>query len=179
MQKPKSIWVGNSEELQAELSRRPSGEVIDIKKKLRTKSSADIDRIVSEIGPKIEAAIDCTACGACCKVLEPQLCPEDSKRLANLESKTEEEFLKTRTTRLENGKRFLHSNPCQYLCGNACSIYAQRPESCADFPHLYRPHFLFRRLTWEHYTLCPIVFNVVESLLLNIQSTENEAQSYL
>jgi len=172
VQKPKPQWVSNPEELRAELSRRPPGEIGDVKKRLRRKASADIDRRVAEIGPKIEAAIDCKACGACCKVLEPQLSSEDVKRLARLESKTKEEFLEARTNSLENGTLFLKATPCRYLCGNSCSIYAQRPESCADFPHLYRAHFMFRRLTWEHYTLCPIVFNVIEQLLSDVPSND-------
>jgi Fe-S-cluster containining protein len=89
-----------------------------------------------------------------------------------LESKTKEEFLEARTNSLENGTLFLKATPCRYLCGSSCSIYAQRPESCADFPHLYRAHFMFRRLTWEHYTLCPIVFNVIEQLLSDVPSND-------
>ncbi len=165
METPPRAWVKNAEELRAELSKREVDEATAIKKRLKELGSEGVDARVAAIGPKVEAAIDCTQCAACCKVLEPELSQADLGRLPAIEGLGLVEFARTRTESSNSGKVFLKAGPCAHLKGGSCSIYAQRPESCADFPHLYRPHFMYRRLIWEHYTLCPIVFNVVQCII--------------
>lgn len=157
--------MNTSEELRAVLTNRAPQFVDDVKKQLRKLGSEYVDNRVAVVGPQIEASVDCTRCAACCKILEPELSQNDLNRLAEIENLSPEVFTQRRTEISNSGKVFLKSAPCRFLNCGACSIYSMRPESCADFPHLYRPHFLFRRLIWEHYSMCPIVFNVVEHLL--------------
>jgi len=169
METPARAWVSNAEELRAELANRGQGFVKEVKNQLRKRGSEHIDARVGALGPQVEAAVDCTRCAACCKVLEPELSHEDVQRLAEIQSQSAAEFTQLSTETSNSGKVFLKASPCRFLKAGSCSIYASRPESCADFPHLYRPYFLFRRLIWEHYSLCPIVFNLVE--LLRDEST--------
>jgi Fe-S-cluster containining protein len=164
MQLPPRAWVNTADELRTELLNREPRFVEGVKKQLRKLGSEYVDKRVAAMGPRVEAAIDCKRCAACCKVLEPELSQNDLSRLAKIENQSVAAFAEIRTDTSNSGKTFLKAAPCSYLQGGACSIYAERPESCADFPHLYRPHFLFRRLIWEHYSLCPIIFNLVELL---------------
>ncbi len=128
--------------------------------------SKEIDAAVHSLNEKVSAAVDCTQCGNCCKNMNAAMDENEMERLASCLSKSKQEFSKNYCTHDEiENVYFIQSLPCVFLTDNKCTVYAQRPASCAEFPHLNRPNFIFRtKATAGNYKYCPIVFNVVERL---------------
>ena len=63
----------------------------------------------------------------------------------------------------EPGKFVFNKKP--FLKDNLCSRYAYRPKDCKSYPHLDKSGFIFRLINMvENCSICPIVFNVYESL---------------
>lgn len=134
------------------------------RKYLRNFSSAQLDPQVQKIYAEVSAEIDCTQCGNCCKKLEPGLSNEESKRLAQCKGMSHADFLSHHVLQENDELAYLKAKPCIFLTQNKCSIYAQRPVSCADYPHLNKPNFKYNRNVWINAEICPIVFNVLERL---------------
>ncbi|MDX2130061.1 MAG: YkgJ family cysteine cluster protein [Chloroherpetonaceae bacterium] len=144
---------------------------------LRQFPSSLIDPLVQQLYLIVSAEIDCTACANCCKIPRPAVLVSELTPLANAKGMTLAQFIENHTDSIpfldEAGNQefiyYLKPKPCPMLKGNLCSVYQERPLSCADFPHLDKPHFKYRfRQVLENYTLCPIVFDVVERLKLHI-----------
>lgn len=129
-------------------------------------SSKEVDDVFHIIAQEEENKIDCTECGKCCKSLQPAFTDVDVKRIQGVCSNVKE-FLTE-----ENSKEnvfYLKKSPCTFLKGTICSIYDERPASCADYPHLQLPNIKYRkRSIKDNYMLCPIVYNSVESLLVKL-----------
>jgi len=54
--------------------------------------------------------------------------------------------------------------PCPFLEGSRCTVYSDRPQSCAGYPFIgngFRSRLLMHLSNAE---LCPITFNVLERL---------------
>lgn len=131
---------------------------------LKWQDSEEIDEMVHEINDRVTAAIDCIQCANCCKTLQTQMYPEDISRLVKIKSMSEEEIF-SHYLEEDNGDVFLKDVPCTFLEGNKCSIYADRPCDCRDYPHLHKDGFTFRLFgVINNYRYCPIVYNVVEEL---------------
>ncbi len=63
------------------------------------------------------------------------------------------------------GQMIINTIPCHFLLDSKCTIYEQRFNECREFPHLHKPNFTDRLFgTLIHYSICPIIFNVVEEL---------------
>lgn len=124
----------------------------------------DVDEWVMGINRKVEAGIDCLACGRCCTRLMVNIDDAAIARLSERLQLTEAEF---RERFVEGGSfmSFLNAIPCQFLNGKACTVYEIRPDECRNFPQLDRPGFTGRMFgTFSHYGMCPIIYNVVEQL---------------
>ncbi len=141
---------------------------------LKTIPIKQVDEMVRKLNEEISAAIDCTACGNCCKQLEPPVDQEELERLAVFKNLNTVSF-KDKYIGEEAGTQiqFLKCQPCIFLQANRCGIYEQRPASCADYPHLHQPNFKYRwKSIMANYALCPIVFNVVEQLKVKLNYTK-------
>jgi Fe-S-cluster containining protein len=71
----------------------------------------------------MESRVPCGSCNACCKIYDVDLCPWESG--AGLDYHVD-----------ANGKRVLRRNAdgsCVHLIDNRCSVYAQRPLTCATY----------------------------------------------
>lgn len=124
-----------------------------------------LDALVHPIVAEVTAGIDCTQCGNCCKQQEPGVTAGEIEKLAALNHQSTADFITTHVAWDREGVSFLCTQPCIFLTHTTCSIYNSRPLACADFPGLHRPRLKWRlRQVEENYTLCPIVFNVVEKL---------------
>lgn len=138
---------------------------------IRQYKTAVFDPLVHRIAAEVSARIDCTQCGNCCRELHPAVQQEEVPRLAACKGMSPQAFEAAHLTLAESGEyHLLHQPPCLFLEGNRCSIYAQRPESCAGFPHLDVPDqkFRFRRLL-DQYGRCPIVYYTVEGLKIALE----------
>jgi Fe-S-cluster containining protein len=124
-----------------------------------------VDSVVHEINNTITPQIDCTQCGNCCKSLMINITPQETDSLAvhlNMDVNTvKEKYIETS----EQGQMIMSAIPCHFLSGTQCTIYENRFKECRDFPHLHKQNFTARLLgTLMYYSMCPIIFNVVESL---------------
>ncbi len=142
----------------------------ELKKYLSVFSSTEIDQKVFAIAAEVSASIDCLACANCCKNLEPELKKEEISHLANLKGMEAADFAQEYIhSDLVEDIDFLKQKPCVFLADKACTIYAERPFSCADYPHLYKPYFKYRlKSILRNYELCPIVFHTVEELKVHL-----------
>jgi Fe-S-cluster containining protein len=135
----------------------------EFKKQLRKFPSSQIDPVVFALNQKYTGLIDCKSCANCCKTLEPGMTGIEADTLVQL-SNDPNSFANNYISREPSGICYLKAKPCFFLQENLCKIYSQRPQSCADYPHLTKSNFKYQRSVWESVSLCPIVFNVVEEL---------------
>lgn len=78
---------------------------------------------------------------------------------------TKEEFTEKYIETGFSGKMIMNTIPCAFLEENKCNVYEERFNECREFPHLHKPNFNKRLFaTLIHYSICPIIFNVVEAL---------------
>lgn len=126
----------------------------------------DFDRIFHPLAQTATERIDCTLCGNCCKNLNPPVLPEEVNRLAAKLKMNAGEFSDEFLLQPENRPYFiLRKSPCTFLDHTRCSIYSDRPASCADYPHLLSPGQKYRlALTIAQYPVCPIVYLTLEAL---------------
>ena len=125
----------------------------------------DIDNMVHDINLKVEPLIDCTHCGACCKGLMINVTKNETEDIAKHLNITTEHFTEKYIEESAGGMMIMNTIPCHFLEDKKCSVYEHRFSECRDFPHLHKPNFNDRLFaTLIHYSICPIIFNVVEEL---------------
>jgi uncharacterized protein len=129
-------------------------------------SVAKLDSRVHGLYKEVSSQIDCTKCGNCCKVIQPNLSATDIKRLARLFESTTAEFRSRFVKENESGEGFsFYDKPCPFLNNNRCTVYGNRPRDCRSFPHLHKKEFVTRLFQAVYNcAICPIVFNVYEGL---------------
>lgn len=124
-----------------------------------------LDAIAHRLNNQVSAAIDCTACGNCCKTLVINVANDELVPLAEhlqlSEEATKEKYIEESMA----GRLFINTMPCHFLSDNKCTIYEARFTECRDFPHLHKPGFKDRLAgTLMHYGRCPIIYNVIEKM---------------
>lgn len=123
-----------------------------------------IDKIVYRLNLEISNQIDCTACGHCCMKLKPCIAEIDIKKLSHRLNLNPQQ-IKDDYIEIDEGVQYFRNIPCSFLKDKKCTVYNDRPEDCASYPHLHKKHFISR--LWgviDNYSICPIVFNVFEKL---------------
>ncbi len=125
---------------------------------LESQDPVKIDKIVQGLDKEISPKIDCVECGYCCHNLRPVA--TDDELLKYLEPDKLEEF------------RYAEGIVCKNLDGNVCTIYPDRHFECRAFPYLDRDDFVKRIIgVLNNYEICPIVYNVVEGLKIELSWT--------
>jgi len=128
-----------------------------------------IDQLVAKINTEIEKGIDCTQCGACCKGLMINVTEDEAMHLSNHLDMSTREFKDKYIEVSNGGQLIINTIPCHFLSDNKCTVYENRFNECRDFPHIKKPNFSDRLFgTLIHYSICPIVFNVVEQLKIEL-----------
>ncbi|NOU38157.1 MAG: YkgJ family cysteine cluster protein [Ferruginibacter sp.] len=132
---------------------------------LRKIDSDLLDEKVHALTKKITPQIDCTKCGACCKQLMINVTNEENVRVAKQLNLSADTFKEKYLEESLQGKMIMNTIPCHFLNDNKCTIYKDRFTECRAFPHLHENDFK-RRLfgTLIHYSMCPIIYNVIEAL---------------
>ncbi len=131
---------------------------------LKGQDTEEIDRIVHRLNQNISDQIDCTKCGNCCAKLSPTIKSDDISRIAVRLEMNAEEVEEKYVEKDQWDQHFKHL-PCSFLKDKKCTIYEDRPDDCRSFPHLHKPNFTSRLFgVLQNYSICPIVFNVVERL---------------
>lgn len=131
-------------------------------------SSEQVDYLIYETVQKVWKRTDCAACGNCCREVVPTLSQDDIDRLAMhvgmSSSALASKYLKP-VERTEDYPWIMRERPCPFLKDNRCSVYADRPANCRDYPYLDKPDFTARTLSMiGRISECPVVFEVWEAL---------------
>ncbi len=136
---------------------------------LKQQNSAQVDKMVHTLNSTISAQIDCTQCGNCCRSLMINVEPAEANNVAAYLQILAADFKHAYIEESEQGQMVINTIPCHFLKQNKCSIYAHRFNECREFPHLHKPAFTSRLFgTFMHYGRCPIIFNVVEALKVDL-----------
>jgi Fe-S-cluster containining protein len=154
------------------LAKKLDDETFSFLQSLKSFSSQKIDLEVWKLNEWVSSQIDCTQCGNCCKRMNAACDDKEAERLASALSMTKKEFTDSHCEQNEIEQIFfIKKLPCVFLKNKKCSVYADRPGSCAEYPHLNKPNFKFRsKSVLANYHHCPIVFNVVEALKLKFKN---------
>jgi hypothetical protein len=148
------------------------GHYVDIMWEREARPPAELDALVDSIAADVIAEIDCTTCANCCRSLTVGLTPNDISSLATALHLSEEQVITDHVDRHaahtcgEWG--VLCHQPCPFLRGKLCSLYAHRPGACRHYPAL-TPNF--RWLITDILAgvgNCPIIFNVIERLKIRL-----------
>ena len=135
----------------------------------------NLDSIVHRLFKEISDHVDCTACGNCCREIQPILKDNDIIELSKALNIPIEQFESRFVGKDDDGDKVLKQNPCPFLQGNKCTQYESRPSDCISYPHLQKKHFASRLIgVINNYSVCPIVFNVYEELKRNLMSEYEE-----
>lgn len=112
------------------------------------------------------ASIDCLDCANCCKSAPALLRQSDMDRLARRLGLTTGKFIDRYVLMDEDGDFVLNAVPCPFLLpDNRCSVYDDRPESCADYPHTARKRQAgLMDIHLENAAICPAVFRILETI---------------
>ena len=145
----------------------------------------NLDSVVRKLFEQVSEAIDCTACGNCCKEIKPILKKKDIIKLSKSLNIPPDQFVTKYVDKDEDGNNILNQLPCPFL-KKKCIQYASRPVNCASYPHLHKKDFVFRLIgVVNNYSICPIVFNVYEGLkdklkseFINFQEEFGEFDNY-
>ncbi|UEG49568.1 YkgJ family cysteine cluster protein [Ferruginibacter lapsinanis] len=149
----------------AEVAIAKEKENEDFKDFLQSKDAAAIDEIVHRLNTEISPKIDCTTCGNCCRSLMINVSDAEADNLANHLQISTADLKATYIEKGAGGLMIINQIPCHFLEGTKCSIYEHRFAGCRAFPHLDLPKFTSRLFsTFMYYSMCPIIFNVVETL---------------
>ena len=142
---------------------------------LRNRDILELDKLAHEINAVVSAGIDCTQCGNCCRSLVINVTQQEVVLLAghlkmSLEL-TKEKYIEES----QQGNCFINTIPCHFFSDTKCGIYEHRFTECRDFPHLHKPGFKARLPgTLMHYGRCPIIYNVVEEMKVQLGFFEAE-----
>lgn len=131
-------------------------------KMLRPARAAKASRLAEEFGREAEAAMDCTACAACCRSHQVPVIEAEIQRLASRLSLPVLTFERVHTEDVE-GERVLRT-PCPLLDGTRCGVYQDRPEPCRTYPCIGGDIVSRMVAIIERASVCPIVFDMLERL---------------
>lgn len=146
---------------------------------LKQQDRAQIDLIVHKLNEEITPQIDCTKCGNCCKSLIINVTPQETESLAAHFATTVTAVKEKYIEISQQGQMIINTIPCHFLQGTSCSIYTNRFTECREFPHLHKNNFTARLFgTLMYYALCPIIFNVVETLKEKLDFKYAQAAHY-
>ncbi len=154
----------------ARLAKRRENQNYKFRAFLKMQDDNKVDPIVHRLHREITEAIDCTKCGNCCKTLHPSVTKEEISRLAKALEISDETFGKRhlKTDNIDHEK-FMSDSPCIFLDSKRCSIYPDRPEVCREYPFTGEPEFTSRTFNMIfYYEICPIVFNLMEQLKVEL-----------
>ena len=134
--------------------------------KLKTKDPRKVDDAFHQKHDEVFEEIDCLTCANCCKTTSPIFYQTDIERVAKALRIRPGDFIE-KYLRVDEDKDFvLKSSPCPFLDSeNYCSVYADRPKACREYPHTNRKKMVqIMDLTYKNTLVCPAVLEMVERL---------------
>jgi len=134
---------------------------------LKGRRENKVDRAARELHEEAFSQIDCTRCANCCRTSHPVFEAHEIERIARRLGEAAGEFTQANFTACEDEEGWQpKTQPCPLLGpDNRCTVYEDRPASCAGFPYTDQPGFACRTYMHSANTLgCPAVFYVVERM---------------
>jgi Fe-S-cluster containining protein len=132
---------------------------------LKKYDSTELDGMAHAVNTEVSTAVDCTACGNCCKTLVINVTTDEVDGLAAYFNEPRDTVKEKYIEESQGGNFFINVMPCHFLKDKKCTIYENRFTECRDFPHLHKPGFKARLAgTLNYYGMCPIIYNVVEEM---------------
>ncbi len=133
---------------------------------LKKKDPRKVDDAFHNLHEEVFEEIDCMECANCCKTTSPIFNPTDIERVAKSIRMKPGNFIEKYLQVDEDKDYVLKSSPCPFLdSDNHCSVYADRPKACRDYPHTNRKKMVqIMELTHKNTMVCPAVFEMVERL---------------
>ncbi|HLP10700.1 MAG TPA: YkgJ family cysteine cluster protein [Flavobacteriales bacterium] len=134
--------------------------------KLKKKAPKDLDQVCNRLNDEVFTAIDCLQCANCCTTTGPLLLQKDVERVSKALKLRPAEFTETYLRIDEDGDTVFKKMPCPFIQDDkCCSIYANRPNACREFPHTHQRDVLQKlKITYENTMVCPAVALVTEGL---------------
>jgi len=133
---------------------------------LKKKNPREVDDAFHEVHEEVFQEMDCLECANCCKTTSPIFYQTDIERVAKALRMKPGDFIE-KYLRIDEDKDYvLKSSPCPFLdSDNYCSVYADRPKACREYPHTDRKKMVqIMDLTHKNTLVCPAVFEMVERL---------------
>jgi Fe-S-cluster containining protein len=134
--------------------------------KLQRLKPKDLDDVAQALHEETFEHIDCLQCANCCKTTSPIFQEGDITRIAkHLKMKTSV-FIATYLHIDADGDYVLNTAPCPFLDDeNYCTVYANRPTACREYPHTNRKRFYqLLDLSLKNTEICPAVYHILEEL---------------
>ena len=146
----------------AQIAEDKSEENQEFAQYLLTQDSPAIDKIVHRLNTIVTPQISCVECGNCCLRIRP----ETSYKVLR-------QFVKEEDI---EAFRYLENFACTHLKDKKCTQYKVRPQVCHDFPYLDQDDFASNTVGMlQNYAICPIIFNVLEELKIEMKWTPKSA----
>jgi uncharacterized protein len=133
---------------------------------LKKKAPRKLDDTFHQLHEEVFNEIDCLTCANCCKTTSPIFYQTDIERLAKSIRMKPGDFTE-KYLRIDEDKDYvLKSSPCPFLDSeNYCSVYANRPKACREYPHTNRKKMVqIMDLTYKNTLVCPAVLEMVERM---------------
>lgn len=127
-----------------------------------------VDDAFHSVHHEVFEEINCLECANCCKTTSPIFYQNDIERVARALRIRPGDFIEKYLKLDEDGDYVLKSSPCPFLDDeNYCTVYADRPKACREYPHTDRKKMVqITELTLKNTMVCPAVFEMVERLKL-------------
>lgn len=147
-------------------AKRKSAENKAFLQKLKNKDSRKIDDAFHRLHEEVFSEIDCLTCANCCKTTSPIFYETDIERVAKALRLKPGDFIEKYLRIDEDRDYVLKSSPCPFLDSeNYCSVYADRPKACREYPHTNRKKMVqIMELTYKNTLVCPAVLEIVERM---------------
>ncbi len=157
-----------NEQLELNLQKKSTDNSKAYKQLLQRADKNAVLKALPQLHEKAFEKINCLTCANCCKNYSPRFKTPDIKRISKHLNLKESIFIETYLRLDEDGDYVTKTLPCPFLgSDNLCNIYEQKPGDCTRFPYTDEDVFIKRqKITLKNSTFCPIVVDVLESLLI-------------
>lgn len=134
--------------------------------KLKKQAPKDLDVVTNKLHEEAFENIDCLQCANCCATTGPLLLNKDIDRLAKA-LKIKPSIFADNYLLIDEDKDYVFKQmPCAFLGADKyCTVYADRPNACREFPHTQQRNILQKlKITQANTLICPAVALVAEGL---------------